>query len=64
MGLVERPPPTHRSKPASPSSFTTPTKETSSISGSVQWSTHPDLDVFHLRGRLLNSGLPMYLAKV
>src|SRR3954462_11633083 len=36
----------------------------SSISGSVQWSTPPDIDVFHLRGRLLNSGLPMYVATV
>ena len=34
------------------------------ISGSVQWSTQPDIDVFHLRGRLLNSGLPTYLATV
>jgi hypothetical protein len=30
----------------------------------VQWSTHPDIDVFHLRGRLLNSGLPMYFSTV
>ena len=30
----------------------------------MQWSTQPDIDVFHLRGRLLNSGLPTYLATV
>src|SRR3954453_8342719 len=36
----------------------------SSISGSVQWSTHPDIDVFHLRGRLLKAGSPMYVATV
>src|SRR3954453_12538511 len=64
FGLVDRPPPTMRSYPATPSTFTTPTKETSSISGSVQWSTQPDIDVFHLRGRLLNSGLPTYFATV
>ena len=28
------------------------------VSGSVQWSTQPDIDVFHLRGRLLNAGSP------
>ena len=30
----------------------------------MQWSTQPDIDVFHLRGRLLNSGLPTYFATV
>ena len=34
------------------------------ISCPVQWSTQPDIEVFHLRGRLLNSGEPTYFATV
>ncbi len=30
----------------------------------MQWSAQPDIEVFHLRGRLLNWGLPTYLATV
>ena len=64
IGLVDRPPPTHRSKPGVPSGPVTPTKEMSLISCAVHWAAHPLIAVLNLRGRLVNSGLPAATASV
>src|SRR5215472_11243881 len=58
IGLVDSPPPTHRSKPGVPSGPVTPTKEMSLISCAVHCAGHPLIAVLYLRGRLVNSGLP------
>src|SRR5699024_11702072 len=51
-GLVDRAPPTHRSKPGPCSGCSTPTKETSLISGAPSRLGWPLTDVLNLRGRL------------
>ena len=58
IGLVDRPPPTQRSKPGSPSGPITPTNETSLISWLVQCCAQPEIEVLNLRGRLEKRGSP------
>src|SRR5581483_12480938 len=60
IGLVDRPPPTHRSYPGSPRSLTTPTKATSLISWMAHCAAQPLIEVLNLRGRLENAESPMY----
>src|SRR5262249_21943331 len=57
IGLVDRPLPTHRSKPGVSLGPVTPTKEMLLISCAVHWAVHPLIAVLYLRGRLVNSGL-------
>src|SRR5690242_6764 len=64
MGLVDSPPPTHRSNPGVPSGPVTPTKEMSLISCAVHWDGHPLIAVLYFRGRLVNSGLAAATASV
>jgi len=59
IGFVESPPPTHRSKPGPSSGCTTPTREMSLISGSVQREAQPLIEVLYFRGRFENSVVPM-----
>ncbi len=61
---MDRPPPTHRSKPGPCSGCTVPTKETSLISGATSWLGWPVSAVLNLRGRLEKSGLPMKRSKI
>src|SRR6185369_11429539 len=58
IGLVDRPPPTHRSYPGPCSGCTTPTKAMSFASYGVSGSH--EIDDLYLRGRLASSGSPMY----
>src|SRR5215471_21760431 len=64
IGLVDRPPPTHRSNPGVPSGPVTPTNEMSLISCAVHWAVQPLIAVLYLRGRLVNSGLAAATASV
>ena len=64
IGLVDRPPPTHRSKPGPCSGCTTPTKAMSLISCATSCRGEPEIAVLNLRGRLENSGLPMYRSRI
>src|SRR5882762_2244366 len=64
IGLVDNPPPTHTSNPATPSSFTTPMNDTSLISWFVQCRAHPVIVVLYLRGRFENCGSPRYCSTV
>src|SRR6516165_11811645 len=64
IGLVDSPPPTHRSNPGVPPGPVTPMKETSLISCAVHWDAQPLIAVLYLRGRLVNSGLPAATASV
>ena len=59
IGLVDSPPPTHRSKPGPCSGCTVPTKETSLTDGTQSRLGCPLAEVLNLRGRLEYSGLPM-----
>ncbi len=59
IGLVESPPPTHRSKPGPCSGWTVPTNETSFTEGTQSRLGCPLAEVLYLRGRLEYSGLPM-----
>src|SRR5215475_3732001 len=56
MGLVDRPPPTHRSNPGVPPGPRTPTNEMSLISCAVHRDAQPLTVVLYLRGRLVNAG--------
>jgi hypothetical protein len=64
IGATESPPPTQRSKPGPSSGWLTPTKETSLISWTTSMAGEPEMAVLNLRGRLENSGLPMYLFRI
>ena len=57
IGLVDRPPPTQRSKPGPCSGWTVPTNATSLTSGATSWLGWPVSAVLNLRGRLENAGL-------
>ena len=59
IGLVDSPPPTHRSNPGPCSGCTTPTNEMSLISWATSWRGEPDTADLNLRGRLANAGSPM-----
>ena len=59
IGLVDRPPPTHTSKPGPSSGWWTPTNEMSLTSWATSRLGEPEMAVLNLRGRLENSGLPM-----
>src|SRR5215472_5087575 len=56
IGLVDRPPPTHRSNPGVPSGPVTPTNEMSLISCAVHRDAQPVTVVLYLRGRFVNPG--------
>ncbi|SHW85089.1 Uncharacterised protein [Mycobacteroides abscessus subsp. abscessus] len=55
--MVDRPPPTHMSRPGPCSGCTTPTNATSLISCTT--SCRPEIAVLNLRGRFAYSLLPM-----
>ncbi|COY03375.1 Uncharacterised protein [Mycobacterium tuberculosis] len=57
IGLVDSPPPTHRSRPGPCSGWLTPMKATSLISCAT--SCRPEMAVLYLRGKSAKSGLPM-----
>ena len=59
IGLVDRPPPTHRSYPVSPLSLTTPTNAMSLISWMAHCAAQPLIEDLNLRGRLENAESPM-----
>ena len=59
IGLVDRPPPTHRSNPGPSSGCVVPTNDTSLTSGATSWLGWPLIDVLNLRGRLAYAGSPM-----
>ncbi len=51
IGLVDSPPPTHRSKPGPWTGWTVPTKLTSLTSGAPSSPGWPEAEVLNLRGR-------------
>ena len=59
IGLVDKPPPTQRSKPGPCSGCTVPTKETSLTDGTQSRLGWPLADVLNFRGRLEYAGSPM-----
>src|SRR4029077_8943229 len=64
LGLGDRPPPTHRSYPASPASLSTPTNATSLISWVAHCAAQPLIEDLNLRGRLENAESPMYCSPI
>src|SRR6516165_10911332 len=64
IGLVDSPPPTHRSNPGVPPGPVTPTNEMSLTSCAVHCAAQPLIALLYLRGRLVNSGLAAPTASV